>query len=481
MVTFENTRKKFIVGLLSAGILFGGTTYVEASSYKDVRADNWYVNEITEFTDKGIISGTGDGNFNPKGQVTRAQASKIIWGAIQDSKLDVNMKASSNNRKFKDVKENAWHAPYIYKMQANGIISGYEDGTFRPGNSLTRSQAIKILVESFDVDNVQLTSMPYKDVQSKQWHYPYMEKAYNAGIITRGFDSLFYPNKNITREELVHYTSKAMKWNESKNADYEELIFDRIDRAIVPDGHKHPESYKLMQEGLSKSEPVIYLDPNEVNSDDIRSLLNEFYWGTPSRYLIERWRIYSSGKVEIGYSGDIKGDYSGNNKDNTQRKLKMADDKAESVIKDIIKPGFTDFDKVKAIHDYIVLNTAYDLKGYESKTSTEDAYNIYGTLINGVAVCDGYARTVSYLLDKLGIENYYVVGNTKNGGLHAWNSVKIDNEYYFLDTTWDDPTPNKEGVVKYKYFLINEDTLSKSHTWDKNKYPRATSKRYLSK
>lgn len=476
MVNIKNIKRGFAVGALSFGLLLSGGNYALAS-YKDVDSNNWYVNEITELTEKGIISGS-NGNFMPKSNVTRAQASRIVWGAIENLELDKTMKPATKTKKFKDVEDDAWYANDVYNMQANKIINGYTDGTFKPSENLTKAQAVTILVNAFNVKPERNSiKIPFNDINEKHWAYNNITIAYNAGIITRGFDSSFNPNQNITREELISFTSKAMNWYENKNFSYEELVFDRLDRSQVPEGHKYPNTYKLMQEGLNNSESIIYFDKNELDYREIKELMySDFYWGTPSKYFIQKWVAYSNGEIKVTYTDDTE---------TTQKKMKMIDEKAEEVIREIIKPNFTDYDKIKAVHDYVVLNTAYDLERWNNGTAPPESSNIYGVLIDGIAVCDGYARTVSYLLDKLGIENYYVKGDLVKGGLHAWNLVNIDGEYYYLDSTWDDPTPNKEGRVIYKYFLIDEETLSKTHkiyeVIEEKELPRATSKKYLNK
>ena len=134
---------------------------------------------------------------------------------------------------------------------------------------------------------------------------------------------------------------------------------------------------------------------------------------------------------------------------------------------------------MKAVHDYIVLNTAYDYENFLNDTVSRNSYTAFGSLIEGVAVCDGYTKATSVLLDKLGIENHYVVGYLPNGGLHSWNMVKISGEYYHLDTTWDDPVPNRDGYVSHKYFLVTTDQLLKEgRKWEVSQYPTSSKLAY---
>lgn len=139
--------------------------------------------------------------------------------------------------------------------------------------------------------------------------------------------------------------------------------------------------------------------------------------------------------------------------------------KADQIISSIIKPDMSDIQKEIAIHNYIVLNTKYDYDNYLHNTIPDESYTPYGVLVKGVGVCQGYAGATKLLLNKVGIECMVVRGKA-NGGRHAWNIVKINGEYYNLDTTWDDPAPDIAGFVRFKYFNLSDQEISKDHKLD---------------
>lgn len=138
---------------------------------------------------------------------------------------------------------------------------------------------------------------------------------------------------------------------------------------------------------------------------------------------------------------------------------------AKSIVNSIIKQGMDEHEKVKAIHDYVVKHVSYD--------TSYQAYTAYEALANRSAVCQGYTLLTYQLLKEAGIQNHIVTG-TGNGQAHAWNLVNIDNKWYHLDTTFDDPVPDKAGRVTYSYFNMSDEQLSKDHEWDRSKYPAAT-------
>lgn len=134
---------------------------------------------------------------------------------------------------------------------------------------------------------------------------------------------------------------------------------------------------------------------------------------------------------------------------------------AKDIIDEIIDDHMTDYEKEKAIHDYIVLNTEYGTR------SGDSAYTIAGVLENQIAVCQGYAETFKMFMDLLNIESYLIIGVATED--HEWNIVKIDGFYYHVDVTWDDPTPDMKGEVSYLFFNLTDDMISKDHRWqDKN-------------
>lgn len=125
-------------------------------------------------------------------------------------------------------------------------------------------------------------------------------------------------------------------------------------------------------------------------------------------------------------------------------------------------------EKAKAIHDWLCINVAYDIENYYAGTIPRSSYDIQGPLFYGKAVCRGYAETFQVFMDIMGVDCEKVVGTANNGvtiGRHAWNRVKIDGEWLYVDVTWDDPAPEpRPGTVyRYQYFLISESQMNQNH------------------
>lgn len=145
-------------------------------------------------------------------------------------------------------------------------------------------------------------------------------------------------------------------------------------------------------------------------------------------------------------------------------------DEVDSARKDIDKyvskalskvpDGSSDYEKVKDIYEYIVTNTDYEV-------GSKDSDNIYSVMKYGKSVCEGYAKSMMYLLKKEGIECTIITGNVKSSGTaHMWNAVYVDGDWYYVDPTWGDTQfENSQGTpeVRYDYMMITTEQLLQSH------------------
>lgn len=131
----------------------------------------------------------------------------------------------------------------------------------------------------------------------------------------------------------------------------------------------------------------------------------------------------------------------------------------------VVKPEMSDLEKALVLHDYIALNTEYDYQGYLNGNLPNSVFTIEGTLVEGKAVCQGYALAYQYLLNKVGIESKYVASSAMN---HGWNLVKIFGRWYHVDVTWDDPVWDQLGRVKHQYFLLSDARIMglKHYSWE---------------
>lgn len=130
------------------------------------------------------------------------------------------------------------------------------------------------------------------------------------------------------------------------------------------------------------------------------------------------------------------------------------------------------FEQVKYVHDYLVNKITYDHEAtkYTTEESIQDGFcyarSAYGALVKNSVVCAGYAKGFQIIMNRLGYNCAYICGDTPLG-YHAWNLIKLDNEYYWMDVTWDDVDSEDEiDVVYYNYFCVSDEILYRTHTPD---------------
>lgn len=140
-----------------------------------------------------------------------------------------------------------------------------------------------------------------------------------------------------------------------------------------------------------------------------------------------------------------------------------------------IPDGASDYDKVKYVYETLIRRTDYDL-------NAADNQNIYSVFVNHVSVCQGYAKAAQYLLGRLGVACTLVLGTVETGEGHAWNLVKVDGEFYYVDTTWGDVSyqmeenASQEGDagegspyaampdINYDYLNVTTEELLRTHS-----------------
>ena len=124
-------------------------------------------------------------------------------------------------------------------------------------------------------------------------------------------------------------------------------------------------------------------------------------------------------------------------------------DAAFAVVNHIINDGMSDEEKVKAIHDYLIYHANYVNSG-DYSSAENWAYGACGVLLHGEGVCQSYAIAFYMMTTAAGVECEYVTGMS-----HAWNRVKINDKWYYIDCTWDDPIYNGHsgGGEGYTYYL----------------------------
>ena len=183
--------------------------------------------------------------------------------------------------------------------------------------------------------------------------------------------------------------------------------------------------------------------------------------------------FYTDGYSFVKYTlGDevkkitFKGTYIYNQEERMEREARI--EEAAFKLLTGIRADDTDYEKVKYVYETIINHTEYDMEA-------EDNQNICSVFLNQASVCQGYAKAVQYLLNKLNVPSTLVIGTVENGEGHAWNLVQIYNQYYYLDATWGDASylfhlneeeqeiQNTPGI-NYDYLCVTTEEILRTHS-----------------
>lgn len=161
-------------------------------------------------------------------------------------------------------------------------------------------------------------------------------------------------------------------------------------------------------------------------------------------------RFLSAGLLELHYNQDVDACRQ------MQSQLLSSADEILSQMPNLAE----DYEKELYLHDAIIQRCVYD-------EHTDHQSDAYGCLVEGRAVCSGYARATMLLLKKAGIETILVSGtgvSERSGSVsHMWNIVWLDGEPYHLDVTWDDPETDENGTSTHLYCNLTTQAISADH------------------
>lgn len=171
--------------------------------FLDMPDDHWAYSYVSYLFCQGAIGGYEDGTFRPDNGSTRGQFTKILVLALDWQPYAPALAT------FSDVPPGSTFYPFVESAVQHGVISGYEDGTFRPGNPLSRAQTAKILVLGRNWPLVTPTNPTFPDVLGDHWAYSYVETAFSHAIIGGLPDGTFAPDRSVNRAQLAKMVALA--------------------------------------------------------------------------------------------------------------------------------------------------------------------------------------------------------------------------------------------------------------------------------
>ena len=199
----------------------------------------------------------------------------------------------------------------------------------------------------------------------------------------------------------------------------------------------------------------------DVISDVVNSNPELFY--IRNGYKVKTFTIEDANKTEIvdycqGFY-EYQDNYDNPLKDKIAGQVSELRQKRNEILSSVIVSGMSELEKALGLHEYIILHTEYDKAAsdlYDQdgdlKHFPDSDYDIYGALIGGKAVCQGYALSYKYLMEAAGVSD---IGFASND-IHVWNTITTGKGSYHIDCTWDDPSWDTLGNVRHKYFMKND-------------------------
>ena len=159
-------------------------------------------------------------------------------------------------------------------------------------------------------------------------------------------------------------------------------------------------------------------------------------------------------------------------------KLDLEEKQVYSAVKqtteDIIKDCKTEYDRELAIHNFITDSYKY---GPAGTNVPRRAHTITGIVMDKEGICEAYAN-LFYMMCRLAKLDVQFVTGSANGIGHMWVMIKLDGDYYHVDVTSDDPAPDVPYRERYDYFNVTDEDIARTHTWEREDYPRCTADKY---
>ena len=258
------------------------------------------------------------------------------------------------------------------------------------------------------------------------------------------------------------------------NPVYKDVLSDALPEAVTPYSLETPQNVSytddvqqlaatLRQQMLNRTTTIhLYYHSNTaITQDSLNQLSDQLFnlavahtgngkEGDYLRWHCEGWTLGASySSASSGYNMDLT--FTMYYLSDASQEAQM-DQAVSSLISSLNLSGKNEYQKAKAIYDYMCSNITYDYKNLNDPNYTLK-FSAYAALINKTSVCQGYATLFYRLALEAGLDARVIAG-VAGGGNHAWNIVKINGSYYNLDSTWD------AGRDPYDYFLKNMDDFS---------------------
>lgn len=216
-----HNKKGLLSAILIIPILFlSNAPTTKAENFTDVKEGDKYFTAITYLKENGLIKGYDDNTFRAKNEVNRAEALKIITlatGMLNEEELVQETESEEEQEPpFTDTPLSAWYTPYLKAAKQKGVINGYEDGSYKPEQTVKLVEALKILQESSEIsDFPEITDdTTFADAGVGFWFSKYVAYAKEKTLINISPSNEIFPDQEVTRGYLSEIVYRFIKSKE---------------------------------------------------------------------------------------------------------------------------------------------------------------------------------------------------------------------------------------------------------------------------
>lgn len=335
----------------------------------------------------------------------------IVLAVVMAMSLATTAFAAEGVGGFTDVPQGAWYTEELAQALESGFVSGTSSTTFSPSANVTRGQFVTMLGRMLDVNTADYTAKKFDDVDPGSWYGPYVSWAAEKGYVNGVSKTAFAPNNNITFQEmgviLSNYITKSgvvltPSSTFSGYADFGSVspwaqssmmvmaMYDLLPVSV--DGAVRPGS------SVTRAEAVVSL---------VRLSKGDGKGGNP----ISDTPTQPTTPTEETPKSEL------------DLRVQQIHDEMRKTGK--INDLMSEKDKARAYYMWMCRNV-----DYHNNPEYKNRHTAYGSLIEGVAVCDGISRGYRLLLESEGIECGFLTTET-----HMWNVVVLDGERCEIDVT----------------------------------------------
>lgn len=171
--------------------------------FLDLPDTSWAYSYVANLFCRNVVSGFPDGTFRPNSDITRGQFTKML---VLSFELTWQVPDQAT---FSDVPLGSTYSPFVETAARQGIVAGYPDGTFRPNEPVTRGQAVKMISVAQGWAQAYPPVATFTDIPAQHWAFGYVEAAYRQGIINGYDDGTFRPQRGMTRAQVAKVLTLA--------------------------------------------------------------------------------------------------------------------------------------------------------------------------------------------------------------------------------------------------------------------------------